>query len=116
LIDPPPNGPTPSGFVYYLPGPGGGKPVSFDDCKKTNGILFEIKGLRNAKLSSDLPDVMVADYLKQAKAQVAASGGRPIVWVFAEKEAAEFARDLFKDNGLGEIIVGYIPWTRSERR
>jgi hypothetical protein len=44
LINPPPNGPTPSGFAYYLPNPEGGKLVSFDDCKNTTGMVFEFKG------------------------------------------------------------------------
>jgi hypothetical protein len=35
LINPPPKGPTPSGYVYYLPNPAeNGKPVSFDDCEQ----------------------------------------------------------------------------------
>ena len=55
-------------------------------------------------------------YVKQATSQVAASGGRPIVWIFAEEEAAIFARDVFDDtNDLKRITVGYVPWTRSGR-
>jgi hypothetical protein len=59
-INPPPAGPTPSGFAYYLPNPPAenGEPVTYDDCKWTNGILFEIKGEGLAKLANDLPDVM----------------------------------------------------------
>lgn len=113
LINPPPNGPTPSGFVYYLPNPGGGQPVSYDDCKKTTGFMFEIKGEGNANLTIDLPRVMEQRYLKQASRQLAASGGRPIVWIFAEEEAARFARTLFDNKGLDGITVAYIPWTRS---
>jgi hypothetical protein len=117
LINPPPNGPTPSGFVYYLPSPEGGKPVSYDDCKKTNGFMFEIKGEGHAQLTSDLPAAMAYKYVKQATSQVAASGGRPIVWIFAEEEAAIFARDVFDDtNDLKRITVGYVPWTRSGRQ
>jgi len=42
------------------------------------------------------------------------SGGRPIMWIFAEEEAAFFARALFKgaDQGRESIIVGYVPWGR----
>lgn len=117
LINPPPNGPTPSGFVYYLPNPEGGKPVSYDDCKMTNGFMFEIKGEGHAQLTSDLPAAMAYKYVKQATSQVAASGGRPIVWIFAEEEAAIFARDVFDDtNDLKRITVGYVPWTRSGRQ
>src|ERR1700761_134877 len=45
-----PGGPTPSGYVYYLPNPAdNGKPVSFDDCEQKTSILFEIKGEGIAK-------------------------------------------------------------------
>ncbi len=116
LINPPPDGPTPSGFVYYLPNPAAnGEPVSYDDCKKANGILFEIKGEGLAKLANDLPDVMAGKFIYQATRQLAASGGRPVVWIFAEQEAALFARELFDDEGLARITVGYIPWIRSGR-
>ncbi|MFZ0423207.1 MAG: hypothetical protein WAL80_10055 [Xanthobacteraceae bacterium] len=107
--------PTPSGFVYYLPNPQGGDPVSYDDCKWTNGIVFEIKGAGYTKLTSDLPDMM-ADYLVgQASRQLEASGGRPVVWIFAEEQAARFSRKLFDDTGLGRITVAHVPWIRSGR-
>ncbi len=116
LINPPPVGPTPSGFVYYLSNPENGGLVSYDDCKKANGILFEIKGEGFAKLTKALPDAIAQDFLSQASRQVAASGGRPIVWIFAEEEAAQFARRLFDDHKLYGITVGYIHWTRSGRK
>lgn len=117
LINPPPNGPTPSGFVYYLPNSAeSGKPVSFDDCEKATGILFEIKGEGLAQLTNDLPDVMANKFVGQATRQMAASGGRPIVWIFAEDETALFARKLFDSKELQGITVAYVPWTRSGRR
>jgi hypothetical protein len=113
VINPPPNGPTPSGFVYYLRNPGDSKSVSYDDCKQANGFLFEIKGEGIAKLTNDLPGVMARRFINQATRQLAASGGRPVVWIFAEQEAALFARELFDaTKGLEGITVGYIPWTR----
>ncbi len=117
LINPPPEGPTPSGYVYYLPNPAeSGKPVSFDDCEKATSILFEIKGEGLAKLTNDLPDVMADEFIEQATRQLAASAGRPVVWIFAEEEAALFARKLFDDTpGLERITVGYVPWIRSTR-
>jgi len=115
LINPPPNGPTPSGFVYYLTNPETNEPVSYDDCHRLTGILVEIKGLGSFKLISDLRPVMTYKYLKQARRQVAASGGRPVVWIFAEKGAADFARELFDANGLKQITVVEVPWTRSEQ-
>ena len=115
LINPPPEGPTPSGFVYYLPLPKGGE-QSYDDCKKLNGFLFEIKGEGLAKLTNDLPDVMAVRFKSQATRQMAASGGRPVIWIFAESDAALFARTLFNSTpGLERITVGYVPWTRSKR-
>jgi hypothetical protein len=54
--------------------------------------------------------------LKQSESQLAASGGRPVIWVFAEAEAAQRARDLFnaKNHGREMITVLYIPWVRSK--
>jgi len=121
LINPPPEGPTPSGYVYYLPNPEeNGKPVSYDDCEwKTGSMMFEIKGETNAKLLTSRYDGLTVSatgkILKQSERQIAASGGRPIVWVFAEKEAAQFVLDLFDKVGRGRqfITVVHIPWTRT---
>ena len=112
-----PDGPTPSGYVYYLPNPEqNGEPVSYDDCQQKTGTVFEIKGEGIAKLTEDLPDVMAGKFINQATGQMEASGGRPVVWVFAEEQAALFARDLFdKTPGLERITVGYIPWLKSGR-
>ena len=116
LINPPPNGPTPSGFVYYLTNPETNEAVSYDDCHRLTGILVEIKGLGSFNLISGLRDVMAEKYLKQAHRQVAASGGRPVVWIFAEQGAADFARELFDANGLKQITVVEVSWTRNERQ
>jgi hypothetical protein len=115
LINPPPEGPTPSGFVYYLPLPEGGE-QSYDDCKKLNGFLFEIKGEGLAKLTNDLPGAIGNKFVDQASRQLAASGGRPVIWIFAERDVALFTRTLFDlTPGLERITVGYVPWTRSNR-
>jgi len=111
-----PDRPTPSGYVYYLPNPTeNGKPVSFDDCEQKTSILFEIKGEGLAKLTNDLPYVMALRFTDQATGQLASSGGRPVVWIFAEEKAAIFARDLFDKSGLKGITVAYVPWIRSGR-
>lgn len=117
LINPPPEGPTPSGYVYYLSNPEqNGDPVSYDDCKWKTGFMFEIKGETNAKLLIESFSKLnrKKQILDQSARQLAASGGRPIVWVFAEKEAAQIVRDLFDEAGDGRetITVIYIPWTR----
>ncbi len=117
IINPPPNGPTPSGYAYYLARLQG-DPVSFDDCEWKTGILFEIKALTYAeRLSSRYDNIKksaVDEILKQSARQIEASGERPIVWVFAEKEAAEIARKLFDTakGGRENITVVHIPWTR----
>jgi hypothetical protein len=120
LINPPPNGPTPSGYVYYLPRPEGA-PVSFDDCEwKTGAIMFEIKGETNAKLLTSNYDALTESskrkILNQSARQLEASGGRPIVWVFAEEVAALKARELFvaADEGRENIVIVHIPWTRKK--
>jgi hypothetical protein len=115
LINPPPDGPTPSGFVYYLPLPEGDE-QSYDDCMKLNGFLFEIKGEGLAKLTNDLPNAIASKFASQATRQLAASGGRPVIWIFAEEEAAFFARELFDNTpGLDGITIAHVPWVRSGR-
>ena len=37
---------------------------------------------------------MAGKFICQATRQLAASGGRPVIWIFAEEEAALFARDF----------------------
>lgn len=118
LINPPPEPPTPSGYVYYLPRPKG-NPVSFDDCeRKTGRIMFEIKGENNAKMLNSGYEVIetnsTAKILKQSARQLEASGGRALVYVFAEEEAALKAWELFntKDKGREKITVVHIPWAR----
>jgi hypothetical protein len=55
------------------------------------------------------------DMLDQSARQIQASGGRPVVWVFAEAEAAQKARALFDvaDDGRENITIVHIPWARS---
>jgi hypothetical protein len=80
--------------------------------------MFEIKGETYTHLLTTSFGKNVADdMLGQSASQLAASGGRPVVWVFAEAEAAEKARKLFdtKDAGRETITVLYIPWVRSNR-
>jgi hypothetical protein len=93
-----------------------GEPVSYDDCQKATGILFEFKGEQYAWLLTveSIRGSIGERFLAQSADQLAASGGRPVVWIFAEEEAALFARKLFNDTNRGRerITVGYVPWTR----
>jgi hypothetical protein len=83
LINPPPNGPTLSGFVYFLLNPKSGNSVSYDDCEKKSGILFEIKGEVYARLTKKIPNVMVNDFIDQATRTYLkiADGGRSSISV-----------------------------------
>ena len=112
-----PENPTPRGFGYQLPNPEqGGKLVFYDDCHHPTGTLVEAKGTGYAdKIASKYDffrESFKEDWIKQARRQVAASGGRPIEWHFAEKGAAEYARNLFASTpGLERIIVVWTPWS-----
>ena len=115
IINPPPNGPTPSGFAYYLPRPQG-EPVSFDDCEWKTGFMIEIKAETYSHLlTTSFGGKVERDMLDQSARQIQASGGRPVVWVFAEAEAAQKARALFDvaDDGRENITIVHIPWARS---
>jgi NADPH-dependent ferric siderophore reductase len=52
-----------------------------------------------------------AKLLEQAGRQVQAAGARPIIWFFAEESAADYVRNLFKDDvRLRQIeVIPYPP-------
>jgi hypothetical protein len=116
FINPPP-ATTPSGWVYALPNPEkNGEPVTYDDCKQTTGKFFEFKGPIYAKLLSyDWgQDSIGEEWLDQSARQIAAAGDHPIGWIFAEGEAADFARKLFvRAGGREKITIEVLPWLRS---
>jgi NADPH-dependent ferric siderophore reductase len=68
--------------------------------------LFEYKGEQYTWLLtfSESKESTAQDLLEQSARQIAASGGRPIVWIFAEEEAALIARKLL-DNAKGDGSV-----------
>jgi len=109
-----PENPTPRGFGVQLPDlTRGGVPVFYDDCQRRSGILIEAKGTGYAEplLRSDfMKEMFERDWLSQATRQINASGGRPIQWHFAERAAADDARELFVEKKLN-IQVIYTPWT-----
>jgi hypothetical protein len=104
--------PTPSGYAYFLPNPEtGSRFVSYDDCEKKASILFEFKGDYGGLLMFD--SNARQSFLDQSLRQIAASGARPVVWIFANRQDAERTRKLFEDTGEGReyITIVHVPWT-----
>jgi hypothetical protein len=111
-----PDAPTPSGYSYYLPYPDPRKePVSYDDCQRKTSILFEFKGYYDGLLGFD--SNARKSFLSQSLRQIEASGGRPVVWIFADREDAVRTRELFENAGGGRqyITIVYVPWTTRGR-
>jgi len=109
--------PTPLGLAYYLPDPAG-KAVQFDDCEQKSGTMIDYKDkywdmLRKPGISEFVMD----DFIDQALRQMSAARQRPIRWYFSEKEAADFVRDLFRDdpNIRGRIVIEDRPFPGSRR-
>jgi hypothetical protein len=93
------------GEVFHVNG------VKFDGV--VNGVLQEAKGpgyatfVRNGSFQ---PWFRGADALvDQARRQVAAAGGAPIQWHFAEEAAAKATRSLFTERGVTGIQVLFTP-------
>jgi hypothetical protein len=93
------------GEVFHVNG------VKFDGV--VNGVLQEAKGpgyatfVRNGSFQ---PWFRGADALvDQARRQVAAAGGAPIQWHFAEEAAANATRSLFTERGVTGIQVLFTP-------
>ncbi|MCX6544505.1 MAG: Tox-REase-5 domain-containing protein [Acidobacteria bacterium] len=93
-----------AGEVFLLNG------VKFDGM--LNNVLQEAKGPGYAAFVKDGAFLSwfngAADLVAQAQRQLAAAGGTPVQWTFAEAAAAEATRALFKANGIKgiQIIVG----------
>ena len=78
--------------------------------------MVEVKGETYTHLlSTPFASKVENEMLDQSARQIQASGGRPIVWVFSEEEAAQKMRKVFDAAGEGrqKIIIVYIPWARS---
>jgi hypothetical protein len=107
-----PDAPTPSGYSYYLPYPDPRKePVSYDDCQRMTSILFEFKGYYGGLLAFN--SNARESFLSQSLRQIEASGGRPVVWMFADREDAVRTQKLFENAGGGRqyITIVHVPWT-----
>lgn len=113
--------PTPPKFGYQLPNPfDGGKVVLYDDCQRNIGMMIEIKGYGYARLlqNATMQERIKYAWLSQATRQIEASGTRPVCWIFAEKSALAFARQLFSDPHykiLNRIKLVYLPMLENEK-
>jgi hypothetical protein len=108
-----PDNPTPRGMGYQLVNPDTGKLVYYDDCEHSTGAMIEAKDGYVGLLSFPKGEDSVRDeWLKESARQIAAANGRPIRWYFAEPEAAEFAKQLFKGarGGRENIEIVVLPW------
>ena len=91
---------TASGWVY------------FDDCRESNGNMIEAKSDQTGYMHSEEGQKNVAErYLDQARDQYNVLGARHAEWYFHRKENADFARQLFDENGLSDkISVYHLPY------
>ncbi len=95
--------------------PSSGKFVAFDDCRNSDGTMIDAKGtgyLEMLEKDSLFPwKGAELKMLKQARSQEEAAGPRPIEWHFAERDVAEYVRNLFvREQSTIKII--YTPWMR----
>jgi len=99
----------PKGFAVSLFNPVEGKDVHFDDCQRSTGVMIEAKGTGYQAMmekKSEYPWAGVEEkLLKQANSQLQAAGARPVVWFVAEKQVANFIRDLFKEENLKITVI-----------
>jgi hypothetical protein len=119
VVNPPPYT-TPTGIGFQLANPqAGGKLIYYDDCQHTTGMMVEAKGPGYAKLLTYGwgEDSLTEEWLDQSDRQPAAAGSRRVRWYFAEPEAAEFARVLFRtaEGGRERIEIVVLPFPRSDR-
>lgn len=82
-------------------------------------MMVEAKGPGYAGLLS-FPkgkESVTKDWLAQSGRQIAAAGGRPIRWYFAEPEAAAHAKEIFRTakGGRENIDIQIRPWPGSKR-
>jgi hypothetical protein len=112
-----PGNPTPTGFGVRLTHSATNATAMFDDCQRRTGVFFDYKGPTYAKLLT-MPykspsDGTLKDLITRARNQIAAAEGEPIVWVFAEKAAADFVKKQFSnDRDIGDRIqIEAYPWS-----
>ncbi len=108
-----PQNPLPIGLAVELPSPLGDDPISFDECRQSDGTMIEAKG-------PGYLDMLLSPYkfpwtnvenemVWQARRQLMAAGGRAVEWYFAEDVVAEYMRHVFRAEGLSSIIIKVVP-------
>lgn len=112
---------TPDGFGMALTNPFTREPVTFDDCHLKTGTMIEAKGPGYADLLAHVSPAktnITKDWFSQSGAQVQAARERHIVWYFAEKGTADFARTLFaaEDQGREKIQIIIYPYLGGKHR
>jgi hypothetical protein len=112
-----PGDPTLRGMGYAFFNPSTGNMIIFDDCQKRTGILFDAKGQYMQLLANENEFVrrgVVRKLLAAADRQINASEGRPIYWVFEEKQAARIVDKLFHNKNAEpkyqQIHVDWLYW------
>jgi hypothetical protein len=114
-----PGNPTPRGKGYVLPDLSRNlATVVFDDCQHQTGMMVEAKGPNygpklTGRAGASMRKRFELRILDQARRQVQAAGPRDIEWHFAEKEAADATRKLFRSDGersLDHIRVVFDYW------
>lgn len=99
------------GLGVALPDPATGKPVVFDECRRSDGTMIEAK--QGYLLLMDNPyqkpwqdtlEKMTGD----AERQVRAAGDRDIEWYFSEKKVADFIATYFGGKNIPIKII-YMP-------
>ena len=102
-----PQRPLAYGLAINLMDPATSKVVHYDERDEQTGTMIEAKGPGFDGLLS-FPEGfenVTNHWLDQGARELQAAGPRQVIWYFAEDYAAEKARELFADNGLGKIIV-----------
>lgn len=93
-----PGNPTPSKYGIGMINPLTGRPVMLDDCQRRSGTLFDFKGHTYAwLLSTSFAPSVLGKLAEQADRQIKASEGRPIAWIFEEKDAMDSVKEAFKE-------------------
>ncbi|MEU0601073.1 Tox-REase-5 domain-containing protein [Streptomyces sp. NPDC006393] len=101
---------TVRGQEYVVPYPKEGVPdVEFDGWDSSRQTYLEAKNGYDGYLSKSSPGELTpsgkAEFVAEAKRQVAAAGGKTVEWHFSNPEVARAARRAFREEGLNIKVV-----------